>query len=88
MAKKTFKLQHRGFKTYSTFQDIEYIEFSNRDGTITNRYMIQAVVMSDNKTLRNYRVMKACPLGFFTQAVAKNLFKDTLTEARRVCKAK
>lgn len=88
MAKKTFKIPHNGFKTYSTFQDIEYIEYSDRQGTIINRYMIQAVVMSDNKTLRNYRVMKACPLGFFTQEVRKCLFKDTLTEARKACKAK
>lgn len=85
MAKKTFKLKHNGFKTYSTFQDIEYIEITDRNGTVTHQYLIQGVVMSDNKTVKCYRVLRACPMGYFTRFVAKHLTKDTLTEARKLC---
>lgn len=86
MPKKTFKKKHNGFKSYSTFQKIEYVEWTNKQGTITNQYYIEAIVMSDNKTLNNFRVFKCNEYGIFNILISQ--YEKTLTEARKRCKAK
>jgi len=86
MPKKTFKIKHNGFKTYSTFQEVEYIEWTNSQGTIINQYLIKAVVMSNGKTLNHFRVFKANEYGIFNILVSQ--YHTTLTEARKRCKAK
>ena len=86
MPKKTIKIKHNGFKTYSTFQEVEYIEWSNSQGTIIKQYSIEAVVMSNGKTLNHFRVFKANEYGIFNILVSQ--YHSTLTSARKLCKAK
>ena len=86
MPKKTFKKKHYGFHTYSTFQKIEYVEWTNKQGNIINQYYIEAIVMSDNKTLNNFRVFKANEYGIFNILISQ--YEKTLTNARKRCKAK